>query len=98
MKRGILYLLAGLIAVTFSTVSFAMEKERGHDEDLIKGEITKVDKEMVTVTDEHGEEHMLHVDKTTKKKGEIKVGAHVMAEATGSGHAKSIEVHEAKAR
>ncbi len=94
MKNGLMYLLVGLIAVTFSTLGFAMEKKKGdHDEGHIKGEITKIDGEMVTVKDEHGEEHMLHVDKSTKKKGEIKTGAHVEAEATDSGHAKSITAH-----
>ena len=87
MKKGLTYLLAGLAVVAFSTVGFAMKGG-------IKGEITKVEGSMVTVKDDHGEEHMLHVDDTTKKEGDIAVGAHVEAEATGSGHAKSIMVHK----
>ena len=93
MKKGLMYLFVGLIAITFSTIGFAMEKKEGHDEGHIKGEITKIDGDMVTVKDEHGEEHMLHVDKTTKKKGDLTAGAHVEAEATESGHASSITVH-----
>ena len=62
---------------------------KGH----IKGDITKIEGDMVTVKDAEGKEHMLHVDaKATKKEGEIKVGAHVEADADKSGHAKSIKV------
>ena len=59
----------------------------------IKGKVTKIAGDMVTVKDAGGKEHMLHVDaKTTKKGGEIKVGIHVEADSDKSGHAKSIKV------
>jgi hypothetical protein len=89
MKKGTMLLMAVLATAAFSTAGYAEEghKKGGH----ITGEVTKIDGDMVTVKDMHGEEHMLHVDKTTKKMGELKVGEHVMAEATDSGHAKSIE-------
>ena len=89
MKKGWTYLVAVLAVVAFSTVGFAGGK--GHH---IKGEVTKVDGSMVTVKDDHGKEHMLHVDDTTKQEGHIEAGAHVEAEATDSGHAKSIMAHE----
>jgi len=87
MKKGLTYLLiAGVMTISLATVSFAM---KGH----IKGEVTKIEGDMVTVKDATGKEHMLHVDaKATKKEGEIKVGAHVEADADKSGHAKSIKV------
>ena len=91
MKKGWIYLVAGLAVVIFSTVGFATGKKGS-----ISGEVTHVEGAMVTVKDDHGKEHMLHVDDSTKKEGDIVVGAHVEAEATGSGHAKSISVHEEK--
>ena len=97
MKKGLMFLLAALVTAAFSSVGYAGE---GHEEGHISGTVIKVDGEMITVKDAHGEEHMLHVDKTTKKSGEIKVGEHVMAEATDSGHAKSImeEVEDTMAK
>ncbi len=91
MKKGLTYLLMGLVVVGLSTASFAGGK-KGH----ISGEVTHVDGAMVTVKDAHGDEHMLHVDNSTKTTGHIEVGAHVEAEATDSGHAKSVTVHEEK--
>ncbi len=91
MKKGLTYLLAAIAVVGLSTASFAMKEEHGH----ITGKVTKVEGEMVTIKDDHGKEHMVHVDpKSTKKEGKIAVGAHVEADADDSGHAKSI--HEVK--
>lgn len=91
MKKGLTYLLvAGIMTVSLASVSFAM---KGH----IKGEVTKIEGDMVTVKDAAGKDHMLHVDKTsTKKEGDIKVGARVEADADDSGHAKSIKVEAKK--
>ena len=91
MKKGLTYLLMGLVVVGLSTASFAMEKKG-----QVAGKVTHVDGAMVTVQDDHGDEHMLHVDNSTKTTGDIEVGAHVEAEATDSGHAKSVTVHEAE--
>ena len=88
MKKGWIYLVAGLAVVTLTTVGFAGGK-KGH----VAGEVTKIEGAMITVKDDHGKEHMLHADDTTKKEGHIEVGAHVEAEATGSGHATSIMAH-----
>lgn len=91
MKKGLAYLfVAGVMTLSLATVGFAM---KGH----IKGKITKIDGEMITVTDAHKKEHMFHVDATaTKKDGEIKLGAHVEVDADKSGHANSIKVEAAK--
>jgi len=88
MKKGWIYLVAGLAVVTLTTVGFAGGK-KGH----VGGEVTKVDGAMVTVKDDHGKEHMLHIDDTTKKEGDVVVGAHVDAETADSGHVKSIKAH-----
>ena len=94
MKKGLTYLLvAGVMMVSLSTVSFA---GKGHG-NMVKGEVTKIEGDMVTVKDAKGKEHMLHIDAhATKKEGEIKVGAHVEADAEANGHAKSIKVGAAK--
>jgi ribosomal protein S1 len=88
MKKSLSVLFAGMMVVSLATAGFAM---KGHD--MIKGEVTKIEGEMVTVKDEAGKEHMLHIDaKSTKKEGKIEVGAHVEADAEANGHAKSIKV------
>ncbi|MBI3358284.1 MAG: hypothetical protein HY037_01645 [Nitrospirae bacterium] len=94
MKKGLTYLLvAGVMVASLATVSFAMKTHEG----MIKGEVTKIDGEMVTVKDAEGEEHMLHVDpESSKKEGEITVGAMVEADADDKGHAKSIKVEAMK--
>ena len=63
----------------------------------IMGEITNIDDKtsMYTIKTEKGKEVKVHVNETTKKTGDVKVGAHVKVDET-KGHAKSIEVEEAK--
>lgn len=92
MKKGLSVLFAGMMVITLATAGFA---EKGHG--TIKGEVTKIEGDMVTVKDDHGKEHVLHVDAhATKKEGKIEVGAHVEADAEANGHAKSIKAHAAK--
>ncbi|MEK7286868.1 MAG: hypothetical protein AAB035_06185 [Nitrospirota bacterium] len=91
MKKGLSVLFVGMMVVGLATAGFA---GKGHG-NMIKGEVTHVEGDMVTVKDDHGKEHVLHVDAhATKKEGEIKVGAHVEADAEANGHAKSIKAHE----
>ncbi len=93
MKKGLTYLfVAGVMTLSLATAGFAMKGHAG-----IKGKVTKIEGEMVTVTDDHKKEHTFHVDaKATKKEGEIKVGAHVSVDADATGHANSIKVDAAK--
>jgi hypothetical protein len=93
MKKGLTYLfVAGVMTVSLATVGFAM---KGHE--AIKGEVTKIEGEMVTVTDAHKKEHTFHVDpKASKKEGEIIVGAHVEVDADAKGHANSIKAEAMK--
>lgn len=59
----------------------------------ITGEIVKIDGEMVSIKDDSGKVQQVHVDpKGTKKTGELKQGAKVMAQVNDQGHVESIEV------
>ncbi len=97
--RKILGLLGCLfLVVAFSGVGLAGSEEMGAKKDSnVSGEIVKIEKEMVDVKDSAGKIHSIHVDpKTTKKTGELKVGAKVMADVNDMGHANTISVQEGK--
>jgi hypothetical protein len=57
----------------------------------VKGEVQKIEGENYTVKDEAGKEVKLHVNASTKKDGDIKIGSKVEAQADASGHALSIK-------
>jgi len=78
--------VAGLLAV--GTSSWAA---------MVMGELTKIDEKgsFYFVKPEKGKAKKIHFDATTKKTGDVKVGAHVMVDEA-KGHAKSIEVMEMK--
>jgi hypothetical protein len=63
----------------------------------VMGELTKIDekKSYYFVKPEKGKTKKIHFDATTKKTGDIKVGAQVTVDEE-KGHAKSIEVMEMK--
>jgi hypothetical protein len=63
----------------------------------VTGELTKIDEKgsFYFVKDAKGKEAQIHFDATTKKTGDVKVGAHVTVDEE-KGHAKSIEVMEMK--
>lgn len=57
----------------------------------LSGEVIKISGEMVDVKDADGNVRSVHVDpKTTKKSGELKVGAKIGADVNKMGHANSI--------
>jgi predicted acyltransferase (DUF342 family) len=59
----------------------------------VRGEVTKISKEMVDVKDSSGKTHSIHVDsKTTQNTRELKVGAIVTADVNDKGHANMIWV------
>ncbi|MGB3940501.1 MAG: hypothetical protein WBK96_03290, partial [Candidatus Manganitrophaceae bacterium] len=76
MKKLVMLFVAVMVAFSFATAGFASD---GHK---VSGEVTKVEGDMVTIKDEKGKEHPLHIDKTTKTSGEVKQGAKVEAEMT----------------
>ena len=93
MKRSI-SVLAILVALGMISVSYAadpMGKSSASAAQTVKGEILKVEGENYTIKDASGKEVRLHVDKTTKTHGSLKVGDKVEAEATLEGHATSIK-------
>jgi len=84
MKR----LILAAIAVSFIWAGTALAGDMGN----VSGEVTKVDGEMVTIKMADGSSKSVHVDpKGTKKEGDVKVGAHVEADVTSTGHANWIK-------
>ena len=100
MKRSI-SVLAILVALGMISVSYAADPSAQPTEKMgksgsaagqtVKGEVLKIDGENYTIKDASGKEVRLHVDKTTKTHGSLKVGDKVEAEATPEGHATSIK-------
>ena len=90
MKRSI-WVLAMLVALGMFSVSYAADPMGKGSAQTVKGEILKVDGENYTIKDASGKEVRLHVDKTTKTSGPLKVGDKIEAEATAEGHANSIK-------
>ncbi|MCI0527884.1 MAG: hypothetical protein L0Y56_10650 [Nitrospira sp.] len=96
MKKVLGLLGCLLLVVAFSGVGLAGE-EMGAKGGNVTGEVVKISGEMVDVKDGTGKVHSIHVDpKSTKKTGELKVGAKVMADVNDMGHANSISVQENK--
>jgi len=89
MKKGI---LIGMFAVVGLLAAVSMSWAG-----TVMGELTKIDEKgsFYFVKNEKGKETKIHFNDTTKKTGEIKVGAHVTVDEE-KGHAKSIEVMEMK--
>ena len=59
----------------------------------ISGEVTQIKGEMVTIKTSEDKMEKFHVDpKSTKKEGNIEIGAHVTADVDEKGHAKSVAV------
>ncbi len=83
-----------VLAVMGLSFSLALIGVRVGLADMVKGEITKIAGELVTIKTDKGE-RQVHIDpKGTKKSGEIKVGAKVEADVTSTGHANSIKVED----
>jgi len=85
------------LVVAFSGVGLAGSEMGAKKEGNVSGEIVKISGEMVDVKDSAGKVRSIHIDpKTTKKSGELKVGARVVADVNDMGHANSISVEEMK--
>jgi uncharacterized protein YdeI (BOF family) len=94
MKRSI-SVLAMLFALGMISASYAADpaaKSTGSSAaQTLKGEVLKIDGENYTIKDASGKEVRIHVDKTTKTEGALKVGDKVEAQTTPEGHATSIK-------
>ena len=88
MKKIAIGMLAVAVLLAVGTSSWAA---------TVMGELTKIDDKgsYYFVKPEKGKVKKIHFDATTKKTGDIKVGAHVTVDAE-KGHAKSIEAMEMK--
>ncbi len=86
MKKVFMFFVAAVVAINIA--SFALAKEKGPHK--VSGEVVKAEGEFVEVKDAKGKVHKFHVATSTKKSGEIKMGAMVEAEADESGHALAI--------
>jgi hypothetical protein len=65
--------------------------QTGKGDMLIVGHLLKIEGEFYVVKDASGKEVRLHVDKSTKLAGDIKVGDKIEAQATDKGHAASLK-------
>lgn len=84
-----------LLVAAFVGAGFAGSEMGSKMEGNLSGEIVKISGEMVDVKDSSGKVHSIHVDpKSTKKSGELKIGAKVVADVNDMGHANSISVKE----
>jgi hypothetical protein len=84
MKYVMLLIAAGVFA-GWSSMAVAMDGN-------VHGKVTKIDGEMWTIEMEGGKTKMVHIDpESTKKEGDLKIGAMVSADVTSGGHAKWIK-------
>lgn len=92
MKR-VLFVL-GLLSVV-AWLGIAVAATEGN----LSGKVTKIDGEMWTVEMADGKTKSIHIDPaTTKKEGELKVGAMVTADVTSGGHANWIKAAPAETK
>jgi uncharacterized protein YdeI (BOF family) len=98
MKQSIavlaMLLALGMISVTNAADPAAKSKSDAAGSSAaqtLKGEVLKIDGENYTIKDASGKEVRIHVDKTTKTEGALKVGDKVEAHTTADGHATSIK-------
>jgi len=99
MKQSIA-VLAMLFALGMISVSYAADpaaksadigKSASSAAQTLKGEVLKIEGENYTIKDASGKEVRIHVDKSTKTEGALKVGDKVEAHTTPEGHATSIK-------
>jgi len=89
MKKTVMFLMAGVVVLSFIATGYAGTGEK------VSGEVVKVDGDFVELKDAKGGSQKFHMDKTTKIMGELKVGAMVEVEQH-DGHAMSVTAAQAK--
>ena len=100
MKRSItvLAMLLGLGMISVSNAadpsgkSTEMGKSGSSATQTVKGEVLKIDGDNYTIKDASGKEVRIHVDKTTKTQGALKVGDKVEVETIAEGYVAFIKV------
>ena len=92
MKKLIgLFVIVMVLSVGMATLSYAAADMAAPGSQTVKGDLLKIEGDFYVVKDMAGKEVRLHVDKTTKLEGAIKVGDKVEAQATEKDHALSIK-------
>lgn len=86
-----LFVFALVLSVGMASFSYAAGDTVAPATQMVTGDLLKVEGEFYVVKDMAGKEIRLHVDKTTKLDGAIKVGDKVAAQATEKNHAVSIK-------
>lgn len=80
----------GLISVSYATDP-AAKSAASPAAQTLSGEILKIEGENYTIKDASGKEVRIHVNKSTKTEGAVKVGDKVEAQTTPEGHATSLK-------
>jgi len=87
VKKMLIGMVVMLLTFSFSGLSWAS---------TVLGKVVKIDGNVLVVKDDlAGKDRQLHIDQTTIKQGEVKVGAQVQVDVDDkTDHAKSITVKE----
>jgi hypothetical protein len=87
VKKMLIGMVVMLLTFSFSGLSWAS---------IVLGKVVKIDGNVLVVKDDlAGKDRQLHIDQTTIKQGEVKVGAQVQVDVDDkTDHAKSITVKE----
>lgn len=89
-KRIVPFMFAIIFGIGMASFSFAADDMATPNTQIIKGDLLRIDGEFYVLKDRAGKEIRLHVDKTSQLDGTFKAGDKVEAQATETGHAKSI--------
>lgn len=84
------FMFAIIIGVGMASFSYAAEEMTSPNNQMVKGDLLKIDGEFYVVKDTAGKEIRLHVDKTSQLDGTFKAGDKIEAQANDKAHASSI--------
>ena len=91
MKKLIVpFIFAIMLGVGMASYSFAADDMAAPNTLTVKGDLLRIDGDFYVVKDRAGKEIRLHVDKTSQLDGTFRAGDKIEAQATETGHAKSI--------
>lgn len=84
------FMFAIILGVVMASYSFAADDMAAPSTQTVKGDLLRIDGDFYLLKDRAGKEIRLHVDKTSQLDGTFKPGDKIEAQATETGHAKSI--------
>ena len=85
-------MFAVILSFGTATLTSAANEMPASGSRTIKGDVLKIEGDVYTVHDTAGHEVPLHVDKTTRMEGTVRIGEKVEAQVTEKGHAVSIKL------